>query len=211
MLLMLGSGLFWMATYVLIIRRGFLDRTYGMPLVALCTNLSWEFIFSFVYPHVAPYIYTNVVWLSLDVVILIQFLKFGPSEFPSLSTKRLYLTLLVVQLVSFCTVLLVSVEFDDTYHGAYAAFGQNLMISVLFIAMLSGRDDVRGQSPYIALSKMIGTALASLAFYLFPPARFEGSVLLPFLSAATFVFDLAYVALICQKCREQGIAPGRRA
>ena len=32
------------------IRRGFLDNTYAMPLVALC-NVSWEFIFSFLYPH----------------------------------------------------------------------------------------------------------------------------------------------------------------
>jgi len=34
-LLMLGSGIFWTTTYMLIIRRSFLDHTYGMPLVAL--------------------------------------------------------------------------------------------------------------------------------------------------------------------------------
>jgi hypothetical protein len=45
--LMLGSGTFWALAYVLIIRRGFLDETYGMPFVALCANVSWEFIFSF--------------------------------------------------------------------------------------------------------------------------------------------------------------------
>lgn len=45
--LMLGSGAFWTLTYVLMIRRGFVDRTYGMPLVALGANVSWEFIFSF--------------------------------------------------------------------------------------------------------------------------------------------------------------------
>ena len=49
--LMLGSGIFWTLTYVPIIWRGFLDQTYGMPLAALCANLSWEFIFSFVHPH----------------------------------------------------------------------------------------------------------------------------------------------------------------
>ncbi len=44
--ILLGSGLFWTVTYLLIIRRGFRDQTYGMPLVALCANLAWEFIFS---------------------------------------------------------------------------------------------------------------------------------------------------------------------
>jgi len=38
--LMLGSGAFWTLACVLIIRRGFLDETYGMPLVALCANAS---------------------------------------------------------------------------------------------------------------------------------------------------------------------------
>jgi hypothetical protein len=50
-ILLVGSGVLWTITYLLIIRRGVLDRTYGMPLVALCANLSWEFIFSFVFPH----------------------------------------------------------------------------------------------------------------------------------------------------------------
>ncbi|MHC5853839.1 transmembrane-type terpene cyclase [Nostoc sp.] len=42
--LMLGSGAFWILTYILLIQRGFKDQTYGMALVALCANLSWEFI-----------------------------------------------------------------------------------------------------------------------------------------------------------------------
>jgi hypothetical protein len=49
-ILLVGSGLLWTVTYLLIIRRGFLDHTYGMPLAALCANLSWEFVFSFVFP-----------------------------------------------------------------------------------------------------------------------------------------------------------------
>ena len=39
-LLLLSPGLFWTLTYVLVIRQGFRDRTYGMPLVALCANIS---------------------------------------------------------------------------------------------------------------------------------------------------------------------------
>lgn len=42
--------IFWLASYLGIIWRGFKDRSYGMPLVALGTNISWECVFSFVYP-----------------------------------------------------------------------------------------------------------------------------------------------------------------
>ena len=65
--LMLGSGAFWALAYVLIIRRGFLDATYGMPLVALCANVSWEFIFSFVHPHGPVQRPVNIVWFLLDL------------------------------------------------------------------------------------------------------------------------------------------------
>src|SRR3712207_6737729 len=87
---MVGSGVLWTLAYLLIIRQGFLDRTYGMPLVALCANISWEFIFAFVYPHDLPQGAVNVVWFSLDVVILFQLLLYGPREFAGLS-KRLFL------------------------------------------------------------------------------------------------------------------------
>ncbi len=55
----IASGVFWTLTYLLIIRRGFQDKTYGMPFFALCANISWEFIFSFVLPHTPPQRYRN--------------------------------------------------------------------------------------------------------------------------------------------------------
>ena len=94
---------------------------------------------------------------------------------------------------SFCTVLFATYEFDD-WDGAYSAFGQNLLMSVLFIVMLYARRSLRGQSIPIAISKMLGTVLASLAFYLYSPLS-EGSTLLPFLYVAILVFDLVYVVM----------------
>lgn len=71
------SGIFWTLVYVLIIKRGFQDKTYGMPLAALVANVSWEFIFSFILPHQPPQLYVDYVWLSFDIVILIQTLIYG--------------------------------------------------------------------------------------------------------------------------------------
>jgi len=33
--LMIVGGIFWSLTYILVIRRGFKDKTYGIPLAAL--------------------------------------------------------------------------------------------------------------------------------------------------------------------------------
>jgi hypothetical protein len=61
-----------------------------MPIAALCANISLEMIFTFVLPHDAPQIYVNYIWFSLDVVIVIQFLKYGKKEFPSIPKWQIF-------------------------------------------------------------------------------------------------------------------------
>ena len=201
--LMIIGGLFWSLTYVLIIRRGFKDRTYGMPLAALCANISWEAIFSFIYPVSPPQLYINYIWFLIDVFIVMQFLKYGLSEFPALSNKKFYAMFLMALTTFFCLVLFITMEFKD-WQGAYAAFGQNLMMSVLFIVMLYSRDNLRGQSIYIALFKMLGTGVSSLAFYLYQPIA-QGSVLFSFLFISILIYDIIYVFLIYQKSMKNNI------
>jgi hypothetical protein len=200
---MIIGGLFWSITYILIIRCGFKDKTYGMPLAALCANISWEGIFSFIYPHSPPQLYINYVWFLIDVVIVMQFVKYGRSEFPSLSKKKFIAMFLFTLITCFGLVFSITREFND-WQGAYAAFGQNLMMSVLFIVMLYNRNDLRGQSIFIALFKMLGTAIISLAFYQYQPIS-QGSFILPFLFISVFIYDLIYVILIYQKCQEQNM------
>lgn len=53
------SGIFWTISYLLIVQRSIQERSVGMPLVALCINISWEFIFSFVFPSEKPQLYIN--------------------------------------------------------------------------------------------------------------------------------------------------------
>jgi hypothetical protein len=192
-LLMLGSGVFWTLTYLLIIRRSALDHTYGMPLAALCANISWEFLFSFIYPPSAIQHTVNLIWFFLDLIILLQLLYFGPREFADLSKRIFYLLVSLTLATSFCSVLFITIEFHDS--GTYAAFGQNLMMSVLFIVMLHRRRSLRGQSISIALCKLIGTALASLAFFLYSTLSHR-SILLPFLYIAILVYDMIYVGMV---------------
>jgi hypothetical protein len=201
--LMIIGGLFWSITYILIIRRGFKDKTYGMPLAALCANISWEGIFSFIYPHSPPQLYINYVWFLIDAIIVLQFVKYGRLEFPSLTKKKFIAMLLFALATCFGLVFSITREFND-WQGAYAAFGQNLMMSVLFILMLFNRNDLRGQSIFIALFKMLGTAISSIAFYLYQPIS-QGSFILPFLFISIFIYDLIYVILIYQKSHEQNI------
>lgn len=200
---MMIGGLFWSATYILIIRRGFKDKTFGMPMAALCANISWETIFAFILPHDAPQLYVNYIWFSLDVVIVIQFLKYGKKEFPNIPKWKIFAIFALGISIAAPMIVGISNELNDNV-GAYAAFGQNLMMSILFVTMLINRQGIGGQSFYIALFKMVGTGLSSLAFYLYRPIA-QDSILLQFLFVSIFIFDLIYTIGIYRKCKNSKI------
>jgi hypothetical protein len=203
---MLGSGLCWTVTYLLIIRQGFRDRTYGMPLAAVCANISWEFIFSFVHAPAPIQHGVNLVWFALDVLIFGQLLWYGPREFADLPRPLFYAAVGLGLATSFPLVLLISADLDH-WAGAYAAFGQNLMMSALYIAMLYRRTSLRGQSLGIAVGKLVGTGLASLAFYLYSTLSHH-SLLLQFLYVAILVYDVLYVVLVLRMRRRLAAPPG---
>jgi hypothetical protein len=204
--LQVGSGFFWTLTYILILRRGYKDKTYGMPVLALCANLSWEFTFAFIFPHPTPQLYINYVWLLFDTGILIQYFYYGYQDFVRNLPKQLFVPAFLVKLVlSALTIILISYEFDE-FIGIYAAFGQNLLMSVLFISLLLKRDNISGQSIYIALFKMIGTILPSVLFYNY----FPKSYLLQLLYLAILFYDLVYFFMLYTRTKAAGINPWRR-
>jgi hypothetical protein len=196
-IILLAGGIFWILTYIFLISKGFKDKTYGMPLIALCANISWEFIFSFIFPHTPPQLFINYLWFGLDIIIVIQFLKYGKNEFSDLSSSKLY-SLFTFLIVSEFGIILVSGITTGEFKGVYSAFGQNLVMSILFIMMLFKRNSLRGQSIYIAIFKMLGTGLTSLHYYLYEPLS-QSSFILPSLFVSIFVFDIVYIYLIIKR------------
>lgn len=198
--LMIVGGIFWSFTYIFIIRQGFKDKTFGMPFIALSANISWEAIFSFVQPHLPPQLYIDYAWFSLDLVIVFQFFKYCKSEFPEFSAIKSRLMFLASVLTSSFVIYFTCYKLDD-WQGAYAAFGQNLVMSILFVAMLRRRNSLRGQSFFIGLFKMLGTGISSIAFYIYQPIS-QQSIILPIFYVSIFICDIIYLVLVYQKSRE---------
>lgn len=191
-----GVGtLCWLTAYVLIIRTGFRDRSFGMPVVALCANISCEAIFAFVHPAEGLLRLSNYLWFSVDLVILVQVLRFLPVEHPERGplAARAQVALGIV-VAGWCQLAFIR-EFGD-YGGAYTIYGVNLLMSALFIGMVQQRRSSRGQSMGIAVAKMAGTALFSVALLLFSRDDYARGGLLVFLYAACFVLDLLYCAIL---------------
>lgn len=214
---------FWMSAYLLIIRRGMRDRLPAMPLAAFALNICWEGIFTFWYLPDEPMVLIG--WgacFFLDVGILVQVYRYGRLDFPHPGVRRHWTAILVGALVTAWAVLMgFTAQFGD-HLGWHTGFLQNLLMSVLFVAMIVRRGSVQGQSLYIALAKWLGTLAAfGLALQWAPAfgtavadhhlrAPTPTPVLVWWIYPPIFFFDVLYIALVYRASRAAGINPWRR-
>lgn len=206
MVLTLISGISWTVVYLDLINRGFRDRTYGMPLFALAFNIAWEFIFGFlVGGGFSIQRIVNITWFVLDAIIVVTYFRYGRREYPA-TVQRWFMPWSVTAfVVAFVVIFATNLEFPDFWGARYSAFAQNLLMSVLFIAMLFGRNGVRGQSMTIAIFKWLGTLAPTIQVY-----AQTGSNLILALGVAVFVYDVIYIAMLYRQFAEAGLNPFTR-
>lgn len=196
------SGLGWIIVYEECIRLGFTQKTYAMPFFALGLNFAWELIYTiadiFFEAHgplagmtLAQSI-ANAAWVCLDVVILYTYFRFGKKEWSKAVSEKYFLPWSVLGLICcFALQLVFIAEFGTLMAAQYSAFLQNLLMSVLFIALYVRRGSMEGQSMLLAVAKWIGTLAPTL---LMGAIQFNALVLVSGLFCS--VFDLIYIALL---------------
>jgi hypothetical protein len=197
------SGLCWTVVYIEGIRLGFKDRSYAMPFYALALNLAWELLHSLLGLRSHPDLQTiiNAIWFLFDIGILWTYLKFGKKYFPSSLPQSWFIPWTVLGLVTAICIQYAFVrEFAPFRGGAYAAFLQNLLMSILFINMLVQRGSRDGQSLVIAVCKWIGTLAPTILFGVIGGGSFSGpSFLVLVVGLLCSVFDVIYIFLLMYK------------
>lgn len=77
----LGIGvLCWDATYILMTRRCLQTKSYGMPILGLALNISWEIIYGLYVSEALLEKSGFVVWLLLDIGLIYTTVKFAPYD-----------------------------------------------------------------------------------------------------------------------------------
>jgi len=192
------ADVLWMLAYIFTIRAGFRDHTYGFPLVAVCLNISWEFVFSLVIrPKSKLRMILTLLWLALDLVILFQLLRWGAADqLPAIQAHFVPVVLGTLLLAG-----IGHITFHYTYHdpgGQEVAFTINLVMSVLFVFLLFDRPNLQGLSYAAAWLKMLGTLILSAVntALMYKEPRRYGFYL--FLFATIFLFDALYVYLLTE-------------
>ena len=226
---------FWLLAYVLIVRRGFMEKTYAMPIVAMMGNWTWEWIYGLGLDSSCPPVWDACPkqWFQLadfaaaffDFFIVYTIFKFGRDKVSNPFFRKYYYQVLVfgliaafaiqsqfVKEVGFPNAQSLSVRgeinpfFAGDSGGAYSGFILAFIMGVLFIQMLTERNSLEGQSFIIALAMMLG----NVASYMFVLIVQTESQLLNVLAYLTLIVNLVYVVLTYRKSVELGINPWTR-
>ena len=199
--LLLLSGLAWTIVYIDCIRIGFRHRTFAMPFWALALNITWEMVHSVSDVRVIGFdkqIVINIIWALFDVFILYTYFRFGKKYFPKyLKGSWFYVWGISGLLISFVIQFAFISQFGIIMGGAYAAFIQNLLMSVLYIVMLIRRNGPEGQSMTIAVSKWIGTLAPTLLFGYLGTTTTGGPNSLMLITGILITFlDITYILML---------------
>jgi len=199
-ILILVSGLCWTLVYIKGIRLGIRDQSYAIPFYALALNLSWELLHTYFGFRIAIDLQTiiNAVWFLFDVGILYTYFRYGKRYFPANLAYWFVPWSILGLFTAFWVEFAFVKEFGIFAGGTYAAFLQNLLMSVLFIGMLVRRGSTEGQSLTIAVSKWLGTLAPTIAFgMLGRPKPFV--IIVGLLCSA---FDLIYIWMLSRWNKE---------
>lgn len=194
-LLIAASGVCWSIVYIDSIRIGFKQKTYAMPLFALGLNIVWEGLYAFtdlfVRRSIGAQAIANACWFVLDCVIVYTYFKFGRSECRTETEKKLFVPWsLLVFAVCLVLQLLFYYWFGSVEGEKYAAYLQNVAMSLLYLSMLRERGSDQGQSMTIAVCKCIGTLTPTIY------GTLEDNWFITVTGIICFVFDVLYIAAL---------------
>ncbi len=165
------SSLCWLSLYVVACWRGIKEKTFLIPMAAVALNITWEFLFGFVWTPTEPYynvlqMWINRAWCVMDVVILATCFMYGPAS----AQRALWRGFTLLAVAAAVAVLGSFYYVSDTAEHqliqfqAVSAFVMNVVMSVLFIQ--SRLSNWLRRSLVIAGSKWIGTAAITLVYFL---------------------------------------------
>jgi len=202
---------FWLVLYVLAIVAGFKGRTYAIPLLAICANVSWELIAAVW--RIAPeklWHYGDILWLCLDLVVVGTLLRYGRARQAVPEIQRsFYFVVPATFLLAFVVQYSLESALEDRW-GFLDAYVISVMMSALFFFFYFQRRASDNLTYAIAWCKFLGNGLTSAGFVFLYHEFYSGQQQLPLLHVLCLVnvaLDAGYVGLIAKARRATANGP----
>ncbi len=231
------EAIFWLGAYALIIRHAFREKIHGMPVVAMCGNIAWEFILGLglfpacpVYWADCPDAVMGPVTLFaalLDAFILYTIIRFGRDQFRHVRFLHRYFPFLVLLGVASAFVVIYGIMHDMYTLNLYGAeidgqipvFLQAGLQGGLYtgwgLALLMGLLFIallisRGDVRGQSFYIALFMLLGNVGAFLFDIfAARQAPAILYTLVVLSLTVNLIYVVLVYRRTREVGLAPLR--
>lgn len=189
--LYLWGWLLWTPAYVAILghlhprqfrwivtKLGFSDRKIPtapfleIPVIAVCANVSFEFLWGFVWPSCLPSGMSYLPWIYrlafiIDFPIFIGVLRYGTQHLDERTpmVRRFFVPLVLATLIGWGAIywaMLVSFEINL---GSYGAYLDNVVMSVLYLWFSMSTDLVQRVSLWGSRFRAIGTGLVTVMIF----------------------------------------------
>lgn len=147
-------GVLWTASYVLLTLRAFKDRSYGMPIFALCLNITCELIYGFIYP---PDPFNTIIfagWAVTDVFLFVATARYGKYEWKHaplvannlISIMAVSATIALWLQLAFASELIPIIGRQIVWYGTGPV---QIVLSLGGVMQLLSRHHTRGHSIHI--------------------------------------------------------------
>jgi len=202
-LIIFGAGCFlWVVVYYFTIRNILRKQFIEIPLVAVCGNIAWEFLWSwfFVINMGSLFQWGYRIWFFMDCFIVYNLFRYGFKQIsiPELKarSKQIILFCIACWLVIFYFYIK---NYDEPISkvGAYSGFILNIVISGLYIPEFLRLQDKSVFSLPVAWMKGIGTGLISVFCFM----HFTDWFLLS-MCIVTAVLDATYIYMFINYSRQ---------
>jgi len=170
--LLFAIGAFlWVVAYIKLIFRFNKIQFIEIPLIAICANFSWEFLWGFVFETNMGEFYQwgYRIWFFLDIFIVYALFKYGKNQFtlPQLKNKTIPFILFgMATWMAFLYFFIKEFDLEMTHMGAFSGYILNTMMSALYPILILKLGKANLFSPLVAWSKGIGTFLISIFCFL---------------------------------------------
>jgi hypothetical protein len=188
------AAAYWVCVYIVVIIDIKKYKFVGIPALAVCANIAWEFLWSFKY-------YTNMgalfewgyrAWFILDVYIFYSLFKYGRIQFMDKRLQKNFAVIIVFCFLCWVAgIYALTAQYNDPV-GARSAYLVNTNMSAIYILLILNFPQEKSLSVSTAWHKMLGTALTSVfCFWAFPKEYFMLT-----LAVITFILDMVYIYLV---------------
>ncbi|KAH8886654.1 hypothetical protein GQ53DRAFT_809638 [Thozetella sp. PMI_491] len=212
--LLTTACIFWCLTFTEMMRLAVAQRSYSLPILSLCINVTWEFLYAFAKPHKELGLFwMTFAWLVFDIAAVYASYRVAAHEWEHSPLVHDNIGLVFITTLLFCFsghfALMMTIGPDEAY--GYSSVSCGIIMEIGSLIQILRRNCTRGISTKFTIYRYLGNWIAIFAAMHRAAAWPEefGQVMSPFMGWMLTIFlltDIVYAAVYYKVRRTEKVA-----